>query len=432
MDFQEISILANQGVIFVGTSLGKTRSDWSEWQHKGTDNISKLKEWADSGYDLVAVATHGHQFMIDKDDPAVCKAMGMPEPFLTETYTDDTPSGGEHQYGLHDAVTESLGNLVVVYAEPGNPKSKKILELKLNGANSVAAPTTVRSGQPGKCDGVYKPRDQKRLAKGLNPEFVEWLRKYGTFVGAPKGKGAAGPARKFHPDFELDDHLEHNKAGEAFSYNKDGALHVVSNTCPLNDGTHRSGDEKQHIRDRVTEFIYGKNGWGFSCVVCNVFTKAEFEQKMLELDLEWEPYPYFVYEDGRLQLVHDHVLVTAFDGRQQNFQTVNQFFPECLFAFLFRVGEKPFDRGERTNCLFLTLDPLLPCQSLRCVGQIGTLALSGKTFSHLSDEYTETFLVLQHRYVVAFVGVDSAGNHRVEFGERHCRRDIGELWLKVS
>ena len=146
MDFQEISILANQGVIFVGTSLGMTRSDWSEWQHKGTDNLSKLKEWADSGYGLVAVAAHGHQLMIDKDDPAACKAIGMPEPFLTETYTVDTPSGGEHQYGLHDAVTESLGNLVVVYAEPGNPKSKKILELKLNGANSVAAPTTVRSG----------------------------------------------------------------------------------------------------------------------------------------------------------------------------------------------------------------------------------------------------------------------------------------------
>ena len=41
---------------------------------------------------------------------------------------------------------------------------------------------------------------------------------------------------------------------------KDGALHVVSNTCPLNDGPHRSGDEKQHVRDRVTEFIYGRNG----------------------------------------------------------------------------------------------------------------------------------------------------------------------------
>jgi P4 family phage/plasmid primase-like protien len=309
MDFQEISILANQGVIFVGTSLGKTRSDWNEWQHKGTDSISKLKEWVDGGYGLVAVAAHGHQFMIDKDDPAACKAMGMPEPFLTETYAVDTPSGGEHQYGHHDEVTETLGNLVVVYAEPGNPKSKKILELKLNGANSVAAPTTLRSGQPGKCDGVYKPRDQKKLAKGLNPEFVEWLRKYGTFVGAPKGKGAAGPARKFHPDFELDEHLEHHEAGEAFSYNKDGALHVVSNTCPLNGGPHRSGDEKQHVRDRVTEFIYGRNGWGFSCVVCNVFTKAEFEQKMLELDPEWEPYPYFVYEDE-----DDELVLKAFDA----------------------------------------------------------------------------------------------------------------------
>ena len=227
MDFQEISTLADQGVLFVGTDRGMTRSNWLDWQSKGTNDKSKLKGWIDEGYDLVVVATHGHQFMIDKDDPPACKAMGMPEPFVTETYTVDSPSGGEHQYGLHDEATETLGNLVVVYAEPGNPKSKKILELKLNGANSVAAPTVVRLGQPGKCDGIYKPRDQKKLAEGLNPEFVEWLRKNGTFVGAPKSKGAAGPARKFHPTFDLDDHLEHNKACAAFSYSKDGALHQV-------------------------------------------------------------------------------------------------------------------------------------------------------------------------------------------------------------
>ncbi|HUA14793.1 MAG TPA: AAA family ATPase [Verrucomicrobiae bacterium] len=297
MDFQEITKLADQGVIFVGTTLGMTRSNWSDWQHKGTDNINTLKEWVESGYGLVAVASHDHQFVIDEDDPAACKGLGMPEPFLEETYTVDTPSGGEHLYGLHDEVTKTLGNLVVVYAEPGNPNTKKILELKLNGANSVAAPTTLRSGQPKKCDGVYKPRNQNNLVKGLNPEFVLWLRKYGTFAGVRKGKGAAGPKREFHPDFELDEHLEHNEASEAFSYNKNGALHVVSNTCPLNDGPHRDGDEDEHVRDRVTEFIYGKNGWGFSCVVCNVFTKAEFEQKMHELDPEWEPYSYFVYAD---------------------------------------------------------------------------------------------------------------------------------------
>ena len=72
---------------------------------------------------------------------------------------------------------------------------------------------------------------------------------------------------------------------------------MVSNTCPLNDGPHRDGDEDEHVADRATEFIYGKSGWGFSCVACNVFTKAEFERKMQELDPEWEPYPYFVYTD---------------------------------------------------------------------------------------------------------------------------------------
>jgi putative DNA primase/helicase len=308
MDFQEIATLADQGVLFVGTDRGMTRSNWPEWQNKGTNNKQTLKEWIEMGYSLVAVPRHGHQFMIDKDDPAACKAMGMPEPFVETTYTVDSPSGGEHQYGLHDAITEALGNLVVVYAVPGDPKSKKILELKLNGANSVAAPTAVRFNQPNKCDGTYKPRDHKKLVKGLNPEWVEWLRRYGTFVGATKGKGAAGPARKFHPTFELDDHLEHNKACEAFSYNKNGALHVVSDTCPMNGGPHRDGDERQHVRDRVTEFIYGANGWGFSCVVCNIFTKAEFEEKMQELDPDWEPYPYCVYEDE-----DDDLVLKAFD-----------------------------------------------------------------------------------------------------------------------
>jgi hypothetical protein len=204
--------------MFVGTSFGMTRSFWKEWQNKGTDDKDTLRGWLEQGYSLVSVAKHGHQFMIDIDDPATCNSMGMPAPCQTETYTVDSPSGGEHLYGIHDAVTETLGNLVVVYVEPGNPKSKKILELKLNGANSVAAPTAVRLGQPGKCDGVYKPRSQKILAKGLNPEFIEWLRRHGTFVGAPKSKGAAGPMRTFHPDLELDDHLEHNRACEAFSY----------------------------------------------------------------------------------------------------------------------------------------------------------------------------------------------------------------------
>ena len=186
----------------------------------------------DGGYGLVAVAAHGHQFMIDKDDPAACKAMGMPEPFLIETYTVDTPSGGEHQYGHHDEVTETLGNLVVVYAEPGNRKSKKILELKLNGANSVRLPQPC--GQVSRVSvmastslAIIRNSTRALILSSWNGS-ARW-----TFVGAPKGKGAAVPARKFHPDFELDEHLEHNKAGEAFSNNKDGAWDVVSDTCPL-------------------------------------------------------------------------------------------------------------------------------------------------------------------------------------------------------
>jgi putative DNA primase/helicase len=304
IDFSEIAQLADQGVVFVGTSIGKTYSDWAGWPDRGTDNKDVLRQWLENGFSLVSLAKHGHQFMIDVDDPAGCKAMGMPDPFLGPTYTVDSPSGGEHQYGLHDAVTETLGNLVTVYAEPGNTKSKKILELKLNGANTVAAPTAKRVGQPKKCDGVYRPRQQKQLARGLNPAFIEWLSEIGEFTGAPKTELLrSGTARKFHPSFDREDFLEHHHAAEARSYRKNGALHVVSNTCPLNGAPHRDGDETRHVKDRCTVFIFGRDGIGFSCVVCNIFTWAEFTERMSDAYGDFEPYPHYIYADDDINLL---------------------------------------------------------------------------------------------------------------------------------
>ena len=127
------------------------------WQNLATNDKPTLKSWLEQGFSLVAVAKHGHQFMVDIDDEKTCLNLGFKREWLNGYFITDTPSGGQHAYGLHDAGTESLGNLVIVRWIRNESKSPKILELKLNN-QSVAAPTAYRIGQPKKKDGIYKPR----------------------------------------------------------------------------------------------------------------------------------------------------------------------------------------------------------------------------------------------------------------------------------
>ena len=167
--------MAGDGFQFVGTTPGMTRSDWNDWQKKATSQQDTLKNWIDEGCGLVSVAKHGHGFLIDIDDVFACLDQGLKLEWLNGYFRVKTPGGGLHFYGLHDAATEALGNLVVVHEVKGDKESPKIFELKLNN-QSVAAPFTERKNQPKKEDGLYQPQSKYAGTKrGLPAELLVWL-----------------------------------------------------------------------------------------------------------------------------------------------------------------------------------------------------------------------------------------------------------------
>src|ERR1700678_4364019 len=133
--------MAADGFQFVGTTPGMTRSDWNEWPHKATSRKDTLKHWIGEGCGLVSVAKHGHGVFIDIDDELTCLVKGLKVDWLDGYFSVHTPGGGRHYYGLNDAATDALGNLIVVHATKGDKGSPKIFELKLNN-QSVAAPGT--------------------------------------------------------------------------------------------------------------------------------------------------------------------------------------------------------------------------------------------------------------------------------------------------
>jgi putative DNA primase/helicase len=301
MDFSVISKLADAGVLFCGTSQGMTRSDWMTWQNLATNDKSTLKSWLDQDYSLVAVAKHGKQFMVDIDDQERCLKLGFKAEWLDGYFLTDTPSGGQHAYGLHDVETESLGNLVVVRWIRNDSKSPKLLELKLNN-QSVAAPTAQRLGQPKKVDGIYKPRSAfAGLKKGLNPEFVAWLRTYGD---SPKVQSKRDWQGDFHPDFDIDEFLENDDCTEHSSGEVNGAFHVVVDACP-----HCGVEAREStLAAGVTKFIFGGRSFGFICHACGVDSRDEHVRRMDEEYIDYEPWDQYIYQQDDQQLVEMEIL----------------------------------------------------------------------------------------------------------------------------
>jgi len=279
--------------MFVGTRAGMTRSNWTGWQDQATTSQSLLLEWLKDGYSLVTVAKRGHSFAFDLDDPAECERRGFKREWLEGYYAVDTPSGGEHHHGLHDASTEGLGNLINVYRVKGDKGSGKILELKLHN-QSVAAPTAKRIGQEKKRDGVYKPRMlSSKLKRGIHPELLAWLKEWGEMTKPRENSGAASGRIEFHHDFGLGDFLDHNGCAEQHSGMVDGALHVEVEACPHCD----KESPKSTIRAAIAKFIFGGNGYGFVCHACGINTREEHEQKMQEEHEGWEPWQGYIYRD---------------------------------------------------------------------------------------------------------------------------------------
>jgi hypothetical protein len=297
LDFTEIAQLADQGMVFVGCILGMSSSRLLDWQDRATNSKFMLLDWIKRGNSLVTVARRGHSFVLDLDDPAACERLGFRREWLDGYYAVDTPSGGEHHHGLHDAVTEALGNVINVYRLKGDTKSGKILELKIHD-QSVAAPTAERFADEKKCAGIYEPRIHgAKMRRGIDPELVAWLEEHGEISKPHEQHGATRV--DFHPQFERERFLECHDCTEDKSGIVDGALHVVVESCPI------CGKEAREstVAAGISKFIFGGYSFGFVCHACGVNTKDELEERLSELVDGFEPWNEFIYEDDDPELL---------------------------------------------------------------------------------------------------------------------------------
>jgi hypothetical protein len=292
MDYTLIASLAEAGFTFAPTDAGMTRSNRTGWAEYATSDFPTIKRWLDSGDSLVSVANHGHQYIFDIDDPTAAIAKGFKMEWLDGMFVVDTPSGGLHASGLHDAASTTLTSRAYlnVRAEKNNPKSKLIVELKLNHA-STAAPTAERFGRLGKKDGVYQPRGPfTGTVTGINLELLAWVKAnmddravtstHGTFNG-------------LHPDFVLADFLENEGCSEYASGVVDGAFHVTVDECP-----HCGASAvKSTLRAQPAKFIFGDGTKpGFNCNACGVATWQDHCYEMAKCDPDYEPWEGYIYK----------------------------------------------------------------------------------------------------------------------------------------
>src|ERR1017187_5089004 len=172
MDFKSIGKMAEAGYVFAPTDARMTRSNRSGWPELATSNIATIEEWLQNGDSLVSVARRSHQYITDIDDPIDAVARGFKMEWLDGTYIVDTPGGGLHASGLHDATSDALPYTCMNVREVKNDKkSKLIVEVKLN-ACSTACPSAARFGVAGKRDGVYQPRVSfTGTVTGINPDL---------------------------------------------------------------------------------------------------------------------------------------------------------------------------------------------------------------------------------------------------------------------
>jgi hypothetical protein len=297
LDSPEITQLADQGMLFVGCRMGMSSSRWLDWQDRGTSDKPTLLDWVNDGNSLVTVAKRDHSFVGDIDDLAACERLGFKREWLDGYYAVETPSGGEHHHGLHDATTETLGNLIVVYRVRGDKESGKILELKLHN-QSVAAPTAKRYADEKKCAGVYEPRKRgAKMRRGIHPEMLAWLEEHGE-PSKPHDNSSASLI-DFHPQFDRERFLEQHDCTEDNSGIVDGALHVVVESGPL------CGKEARNstVAAGITKFIFSGYSFGFVCHACAVNSKQELEEELAELVEGFKPWNEFIYEGDDPELL---------------------------------------------------------------------------------------------------------------------------------
>jgi len=297
MDLKLIGKLARAGFAFAPTDAGMTSSRRTGWADMATSDLPTIKAWLASGDSLVSAATHGHQYIVDIDDPVAAHQFGFKMEWLDGLFLVDSPSGGIHAYGLHDAISDALpGAYINVRAEKNNKKSPLIVELKLHHA-STAAPSVKRFGVKGKKDGIYQPRAPFTTVRtGIHPDMLSWIQEHAddrnttTMVGRFKG---------FHPDFDLDHMLENEGCSEVKQGMIGDALHVEVEECPHCGRACVAST----LAAATTKFIFGGTGVGFKCHACGIDTFDEHADLMRSKDADYTPWTE--YTDGYIYKLDD-------------------------------------------------------------------------------------------------------------------------------
>jgi putative DNA primase/helicase len=290
MDVKSIGSMARAGYTFAPTDAGMTRSNRTGWPQLATNDIPTIKGWLQNGDSLVSVAKYNHQFILDIDDPTVAVAQGFDMGWLDGLYIVDTPSGGIHASGLHDAISNAIPwKFLNVRSVKNDITCKLIVELKLDSV-STACPSASRIGQKNKVDGVYQPRTLfTGAATGIPPALLAWVYKHMDDKAAPS---TGGRFKGFHPNFDMDDFLENEDCTLFNEGEVDGAWHAVVDECP------HCGKSAVNstLRAGITKFIFSGIGVGFVCHACGMTTMAEHTAEMHNTYSNHEVWDKFIYK----------------------------------------------------------------------------------------------------------------------------------------
>jgi P4 family phage/plasmid primase-like protien len=304
--------LTSFGIAIVPTYPGFRGAAFDRWTTDATTRMEQVENWIANGYYLnekkgihpidpahnwICVAKFEGVGGLDIDDYQACLDAGMP-PLPEGIFIVDTPRGtGMHVPFIQTDETRKLGSVRNV--KIGDSR-KPIFEMK--GHNQAwCAPWQWRDD-----GGYYKPRDSKApLMVGIPADIVKWIGDHSR----PQTEFTSKGSYKFHPSFELGDFLEHYDCTEQSSYEEDGTLWVVVESCPL------CGKEKNAKgRSGLTKFIFGGTNFGFVCLACDKRTD--------DLHEEFEEYPYVIYEDDDDELLLESMGAEPADDATPEEETV--------------------------------------------------------------------------------------------------------------
>jgi len=270
-------------------------------------------------YNVIAVPKPGEICVVDIDDPGVLNLLPQP---LPPTLTVDTPSGGLHVYFKATPESDALGNKNVLrvddYCVPDDKGDlTPLLELKVNN-RTVAAPGSWNK------EGIsYKP--QKPYPDKLAPFpswLAEWIKTHASTRSMSAGKGNLG-FRAPPPDFEIDDFFE--QQASAYTVSKPhpahasgchhAELYVPECGCLYKGDFHEQSQKSGFMayydsKDNLIGFSYKCFATG--CEGHDKTSVLDLMDHQKEEDPDYEPYPYYIYEDEDDQTIFDAASVKRF------------------------------------------------------------------------------------------------------------------------